>query len=57
MDIKKVIEPSPATLKMAGTHAWEYFVDTGECLFCTLDENEGQHENFCPFFGLGRDSK
>ena len=43
----------------AGQRAIDYFVDTGECLFCSVNGN-GMHEEHCdlgPLFGastLGR---
>jgi hypothetical protein len=36
----------------AGIRALHWWLDMGDCLFCTLDNNDGLHEDFCPLFGL-----
>lgn len=44
----------------AGIHAWQYFQDAGECLFCSVDnadnDNDNDHEDFCPFYRVDSES-
>lgn len=39
-------------LQKAGRLAWQYFLDTGECLFCAWDDNGCVHDEHCPFHGV-----
>jgi len=39
----------------AGRRAIDYYVDTGECLFCASEDHGGQHEDHCEFFGMSRE--
>lgn len=36
----------------AGRAAIDYAIDTGDCLFCSMDENPDEHERSCPLFGM-----
>ena len=40
--------PRAAVLIEAGRAAFDWVEDTGECLFCNLDNNKA-HEDFCVF--------
>ena len=43
------VKATAKLLKKAGQQALDYFNDTGACLFCSIDENDG-HEDYCPFY-------
>lgn len=38
--------PSAEIITAAGRAAWDWFADTGECHFCTVDSEK--HEDWCP---------
>lgn len=44
--------PTHSAMVKAGWHAFNYFLDTGECLFCDVDAGRvgrhAIHEDFCP---------
>jgi hypothetical protein len=46
--------PVSAVIERAGEAAWNWWIDTGECLFCCVDNAQpAQHEEFCPFADVG----
>lgn len=42
-------------IRSAGLRALAWWLDTGECFFCAVDEGPPGHEEHCEFHGLTRE--